>query len=80
MILPTSRILEEYFQEFRPKSLFSRNFLMLIEGFKHLNIYLLLAQKFSNFFIDLSKVVEIFGNFLRITHQIISPILNFYAI
>ena len=53
---------------------------MLIEGFKHLDIYLLLAQKFSNFFIDLSKVFEIFGNFLRVTYQIISPILNFYAI
>ena len=53
---------------------------MLIEGFKHLNIYLILAQKFSNFFISLNKVFEIFGNFLRITHQIISPIFNFYAI
>ena len=53
---------------------------MLIEGFKHLDIYLVLAQKFSNFFIGLNMVVEIFGNFLRITHQIISPILNFYAI
>ena len=53
---------------------------MLIEGFKHLDIYLILAQKFSNFFISLNKVVEIFGNFLRITHLIISPILNFYAI
>ena len=80
MILPTFRIFEEYFQEFRPKSLFSRNFKVLIEGFKYLDIYLILAQKFSNFFIGLSKVVEIFGNFLRITHQIISPILNFYAI
>ena len=57
MILPTSRILEEYFQEFRPKSLFSRNFKVLIEGFKYLDIYLILAQKFSNFFIGLSKVV-----------------------
>ena len=53
---------------------------MLIEGFKHLDIYLILAQKFSNFFIGLSKVVEIFGNFFRITYQVISPILNFYAI
>ena len=53
---------------------------MLIEEFKHLNIYLLLAQKILNFFISLNKIVEIFGNFLRITHQIISPILNFYAI
>ena len=53
---------------------------MLIEGFKHLNVYLLLAQKLSNFFISLNKAVEIFGNFLRIIHQIISPILNFYAI
>ena len=26
MILPSFRILEEYFQEFTPKSLFSRNF------------------------------------------------------
>ena len=77
MIPPTSRVLEEYFQEFRPKSLFSRMFKVLIEGFKHLDIYLILAQKFSNFFIALSKVVEIFGNFLRITHQVISPILNF---
>ena len=40
---------------------------MLIEGFKHLDIYLILVQKFSNFFIGLSKVGEIFGNFLRIT-------------
>ena len=63
MILPTSKILEEYFQEFRPKPLFSRNFQVLIEGFKHLDIYLLLVQKFSNFFISLNKVVEIFGNF-----------------
>ena len=53
---------------------------MLIKGFKHLDTYLILAQKFSNFFIGVSKVVEIFDNFLRITHQIISPILNFYAI
>ena len=53
---------------------------MMIEGFKHLDIYLILTQKFSNFFIGLNKVVGIFGNFLRITHQIISPILNFYAI
>ena len=53
---------------------------MLIEGFKHLDIYLILAQKFSRFFIGLSKVFEIFGNFLRITHQVISPILNFCAI
>ena len=53
---------------------------MLIEGFKHLNVYLILAQKFSNIFISFNKAVEIFGNFLRITHQIISPILNFYAI
>ena len=53
---------------------------MLIEGFKHIDIYLILAQKFSNFFIGLNKFVEIFGNFLRITYQIISPILNFYAI
>ena len=63
MILPTSRILKEYFQEFRPKSLFSKNFQVPIEGFKHLNIYLILAQKFSNFFISLDKVVEIFANF-----------------
>ena len=53
---------------------------MLIEGFNHLDIYLLLAQKFSNFFTGLSKVVEFFGNFLRIIHKIISPIFNFYAI
>ena len=53
---------------------------MLIEGFKHLNVYLLLAQKFSNFFISLNKAVEIFVNSLRITYQIISPILSFYAI
>ena len=53
---------------------------MLIEGFKHLDIYLILAQKFSKIFIGFKKVVEIFGNFLRIIHQIISPILNFYAI
>ena len=53
---------------------------MLIEGFKHLDIYLILAQKFSNFFIGLNKVVEIFGKFFRITHQIISPILYLYAI
>ena len=80
MILPTSSILEEHFQEFRPKSLFFRKFEVLIEGFKHLVIYLILAQKFSNFFIGFSEVVEIFGKFLRVTHQIISPILNFYAI
>ena len=41
---------------------------MLIEGFKHLDIYLILAQKFSKFLVGLSKVVEIFGNFLRIIH------------
>ena len=41
---------------------------MLFEGFKHLDIYLILAQKFSNFYISLNKVVEIFGNFLEITH------------
>ena len=50
---------------------------MLIEGFKHLDIYLVLAEKFSNFFVALSKVVQIFDNFLRITYQVISPILNF---
>ena len=53
---------------------------MLIEGFKHLDIYLILAQKFSNFFIGLNKVVEIFDNFLRIIHQVISLIFNFCAI
>ena len=53
---------------------------MLIEEFKYLNIYLILAQKFSNFFTGFSEVVEIFGNSLRIIHQIISPILNFSAI
>ena len=53
---------------------------MLTEGFKLLDIYQILAQKFSNFFIGLSKVVEIFGDFLRITHQVIYPILNFCAI
>ena len=53
---------------------------MLIEGFEHLNVYLILVKKFSKKFISLSKVVEIFGNFLRITHKIISPIPNFYAI
>ena len=53
---------------------------MLIEGFKHLDIYLILAQKFSNFLLGLNKVVEIFGTFLKIIHQIISPILNFYVI
>ena len=52
---------------------------MLIEGFKHLDIYLILVQKFSNFFISFNKAIEIFGNFFRIIHQIISPILNFYA-
>ena len=52
---------------------------MLIEEFKHFDIYLILAQKFSNFFISLNKAIEILGNFLRITHQIISLILNFYA-
>ena len=53
---------------------------MLIEGFKHLDIYLVLVQKFSNFFISFNKIFEIFGNFLRIIHLIISLILNFYAI
>ena len=53
---------------------------MQIEGFKHLDIYLILAQNFSNFSIEFSKVVEIFGNFWRITHQVISPIFNFCAI
>ena len=53
---------------------------MLIEGFKHLNVYLILVKKFSNFFISLNKAVEIFDSFLRIIHQIISPIFNFYAI
>ena len=53
---------------------------MLIEGFKYLNVYLLLTQKFSKLFKSLNKAVEIFGNFLRITHQIISPILNFYVV
>ena len=80
MVLTIYSILEEYFQEFRPKSLFLRNFEVLIEGFKHLNVYLSLAQKFSNYFISLNKAVEIFGSFLRITPLIISPIFNFYAI
>ena len=53
---------------------------MLIEGFEHSNVYLILVQKFSNFFINLDKAVEIFDNFLRITHQIISLIPNFYVI
>ena len=38
---------------------------MLIEGFKHLDFYLILAQKFLNFFIGLNKVFEIFGNFFE---------------
>ena len=53
---------------------------MLNERFEHLNVYLILVQKFSIFFKSLSKAVEIFDNFLRITHQIISPVRNFYAI
>ena len=53
---------------------------MLIERFEYLNVYLILVQKFSNFFISLNRAAEIFGNFLRIIHQIISPIPNFYAI
>ena len=53
---------------------------MLIERFEYLNIYLIFVQKFSIFFISLNKAVEIFGKFLRIIHQIISPISNFYAI
>ena len=53
---------------------------MLIEGFEYLNVYLIVVQKFSNFFISLNKAVEIFGNFLRTTHQIISPMSIFYVI
>ena len=53
---------------------------MLIEGFKHLNVYLVLVQRFSKKIISFKKAVEIFGNFWRITDQIISPIPNFYAI
>ena len=53
---------------------------MLFEGFKRLNVHLISIQKFSNFFVSLNKVVEIFSNFLRIIHQIISPISIFYAI
>ena len=52
---------------------------MLFEGFKHLNAYPILVQKFSNFFVSFNKAIEIFGNFLRITHQIISPISIFHA-
>ena len=78
MSLHIYRIFEEYFQEFRSKSLFSRNFLVLIEGFEHSNVNLILVQKFSGFFISLGKAVEIFGNFLRITHQITSLISNVY--
>ena len=53
---------------------------MLTEGFEYLNVYLILVPKFSNFFISLNKDVEIFDKFLRITHQMISPVPNFYAI
>ena len=53
---------------------------MLIEGFEHLNVYLIIVQKISNFFLSLNKAVGIFGNFLRIIHGIISPIPNFYTI
>ena len=38
---------------------------MLIEGFKHLDIYLILAQKFPNFLSSLYRAFEIFGLFLR---------------
>ena len=35
--------------------------------------------KFSNFFLGLYRTIEIFGNFLRIFHQIIPPICIFYS-
>ena len=54
-------------------------FKALLVLYKHLNVYLFLAQKFLNFFQGLDRAVETFGNFLRIIHQIISPIYIFYS-
>ena len=68
MSFGTYRALEEYSQEFRSESIFLRIFKVINEGFKHLNVYLILVQKFSKYFISIDKTVEIFGNFLKITH------------
>ena len=38
---------------------------MLFEGFKYLNVHLILVQKFSNFFETFNRAVEIFGNFFE---------------
>ena len=53
---------------------------MIFEGFKHLNVHLILVQKFSNFIVSLNKTVEIFINLLKITQLIISPIFIFHIV
>ena len=79
ILLGIYRILEKNSQEFRSKTLNSMIFKAFYVVYQRLNVYLILAQKFSNFFLGLYRTIEIFGNFLRITHQIISPICLFYS-
>ena len=38
---------------------------MVFEEFKHLNVHLILVQKFSNFFKSFNRTVEIFSNFFE---------------
>ena len=58
-------MLEKNYQEFRSKSLVSRIFYVLVLGFKHLNVHLILVQKFLNFLVSFNKAIEIFGNFFE---------------
>ena len=80
MFFSPYRIFEKNYQEFRSTSLFSRISYVLIEEFKQLIFHLILVQKLSNFIISFHRAIKIFDNFLRIIHQVISHISNFYAI
>ena len=58
----------EKFQELRCGTPTSIILKALFVVYKCLNIYLILVQKLSNFFLGLCRTIEIFGHFLRIFH------------
>ena len=80
ILLNTYRILKKNSQEFRSKASTSMIFYALFAMYKRLNVYLFLIQKFLIFFLGFYKAIEIFGDFLRIIHRIISPNCIFYSI
>ena len=55
-------------------------FKVLFALYKHLKVHLISVKKISNFFTGLYRVVELFGNFLKTTYQIIFPISILYFI